>query len=156
MTRTCTICAHPKRPEIDLALAKGVHIAKVAKDFAVSYNALYRHRVNSHVIKALIEAKQGAVEIEHPDDLVGQLKSLQMTTLGVLRDARDSGDGRLALTAVSVAAKNIELMARLEGELIERIQQDERRLVIMKVVRSGSGAVDDVAKPVFSEISEAK
>ena len=43
MTRRCTVCDHPQRAEVDAALVARGPIRKIAQDFEVSYNALYRH-----------------------------------------------------------------------------------------------------------------
>lgn len=40
----CTVCLHPQRDEIDLALAKGAPLRGVAKQFDVTTAAVFRHR----------------------------------------------------------------------------------------------------------------
>ena len=39
----CTICNHPARPQIDLAIATGVSKRAVAERFGVSRDAVWRH-----------------------------------------------------------------------------------------------------------------
>ena len=39
----CTICNHPARPQIDLAIATGVAKRAVAERFGVSRDAVWRH-----------------------------------------------------------------------------------------------------------------
>src|ERR1700758_3830550 len=41
--RRCTICNHPARPQIDLAIATGVSKRAVAERFGVSRDAVWRH-----------------------------------------------------------------------------------------------------------------
>lgn len=53
-------------------------------------------------------------------DVVAQLKAVNAAALGVLRDAREAGDGELILKAVDRVVRQIEFQARLLGELDER------------------------------------
>ena len=39
----CTICNHPARPQIDLAIATGLSKRAVAERFGVSRDAVWRH-----------------------------------------------------------------------------------------------------------------
>ena len=39
----CTICNHPARPQIDLAIATGVAKRAIAERFQVSRDAVWRH-----------------------------------------------------------------------------------------------------------------
>lgn len=55
-------------------------------------------------------------------DIVGQLKAINSAALTVLRDARVAGDGRLVLQAVDRVQRQIELQAKLIGQIDERPQ----------------------------------
>jgi hypothetical protein len=44
MSRSCTICQHLKRPQIDRSLAAGEPTARLARNYEVSASSLYRHR----------------------------------------------------------------------------------------------------------------
>lgn len=52
----CTICHHPKRPEIDAALVAGVSIRDVAGQFRVGRGSVQRHR--DHYRAALVAAAE--------------------------------------------------------------------------------------------------
>ena len=39
----CTICNHPARPQIDLAIATGLSKRAIAQRFSVSHDAVWRH-----------------------------------------------------------------------------------------------------------------
>ncbi len=53
-------------------------------------------------------------------DVVQQLKTINGAALTVLRDARTAGDGDLALKAIDRILRQIELQAKLLGDLDER------------------------------------
>jgi hypothetical protein len=78
-----------------------------------------RHR--EHLPKALAQAKE-ATEVAHGDDLLGQLRDLQKLTMGLLAKAVRAEDLRTAATFISQARQNLELLAKLLGELDERPQ----------------------------------
>ena len=120
MPRTCTVCSHPNRAEIDRALVRGESFRNVAKQHSVSTTALFRHRWE-HIPKLLTQA-QAAEETAHADTLLDQLRSLQQRTLSILDQAEHSGDARAALGAIGEARRNLELLAKLLGELDERPQ----------------------------------
>jgi hypothetical protein len=63
---------------------------------------------------------QEAKEVAHADDLLRQVRSLQAKTLQTLLAAEMDGDRRTVLMAVRVARGNLELLAKLVGELDER------------------------------------
>lgn len=120
MARTCTICAHHDRDAIDAALAGGSSARAIAATYRVSEDAVARHK-GQHLRLRLIEARHSAEESERDQalDVLAQLKAINAASLGVLRDARQGGDGELVLKAVDRVQKQIELQAKLLGELDE-------------------------------------
>jgi len=117
MARTCTICVHPERQAIDQALVAGGAMRPLAALYRVSPDAIERHAA-SHLPQALSKA-QDAAEVAHADDLLGQLKELQGRTLGILTQAEEAQDLRTALQAVGQARGNLELLAKLAGQLAQ-------------------------------------
>lgn len=115
MPRVCTICTHPQRGAIDAALLAGGSFRNIAQQFAISPTALFRHR-GEHIPAALAQAQE-ATEVAQADDLLAQLRDLQRRTLGILSAAEGAADGPTALRAIGEARKNLELLARLLGEL---------------------------------------
>lgn len=67
---------------------------------------------------ALVKAQEAEV-IAEADDLLGQVRALQGRALTILDKAEAAGDLRTALTAIREARGNLELLARLLGELQE-------------------------------------
>jgi hypothetical protein len=45
MSRPCSVCAHPRRAEIDRALVKEVAERTLAKEFSLSRSAINRHKI---------------------------------------------------------------------------------------------------------------
>ncbi len=121
MPRTCTVCMHKDREAIDTALVEGEAVRPVASRYVpLSKTALQRHK-DEHLPKALMQA-QAAQEVAHADTLLDQVQDLHRRTLKILTAAEKSKDGRLALGAVREARSNLELLAKLTGELDERAQ----------------------------------
>ncbi len=114
MPRLCTVCSHPERGLIDDALLAGAAYRHIAARFNVSTGALQRHRehIPFHLLKA-----QDAAEVARADTLLEQVKSLQARALTILDKAEASGDLRTALSAIREARGNLELLAKLLGEL---------------------------------------
>jgi hypothetical protein len=77
-----------------------------------------RHR-SDHIPPALVTAA-GAEEVKQALDVLQQLKTINAAALTVLRDARAASDGELALKAIDRICKQIELQAKLLGDLDER------------------------------------
>jgi hypothetical protein len=115
MARTCSICSHPDRAEIDTALVVRGSLRGISRTFDLSEDALTRHRDN-HLPPALAQSAR-VEEITRADDLVDRLIGLARETQAILAAARKDGNHDLALKAIQRAEKQLELQARLVGEL---------------------------------------
>jgi hypothetical protein len=112
------VCAHPEREAIDRALVQGSPAPRVAAIYReLSDDAVRRHR-EAHISARLTSAQDVRSMLE-ADDLLGQVRMLQRQALGVLAKASDAGDLRTALGAIREARGNLELLAKLLGELNE-------------------------------------
>jgi hypothetical protein len=136
MGRMCTVCSHEKRQEIDKALVTGATHREVSERFRLSPSAVYRHKQGhlSERLKrafesketrqavALVEhrAEEKAKEIGQALDVVQQLRAINSATLQVLQKARESEKHSLSLQAVDRIHRQIELQAKLLGELQEQ------------------------------------
>jgi hypothetical protein len=118
MPRSCTICEHPEREAIDHALVGGASNRSVASLYDVSEAAVRRHKSN-HLPAKLVMAEQAA-EVAQADNLLSQVRDLQQSTLDILAEAEQSKQYRTALSAIREARGNLELLAKLLGELDER------------------------------------
>ena len=118
MPRTCTICTHAERAAIDRALVQGLAFRHIAAQWDVSTGALQRHK-DEHV-PVLLTRAHDAEETARADDLLGELRELQATTLALLRKAEAAGKLGTAVMAIGEARRNLELLAKLIGQLDER------------------------------------
>jgi hypothetical protein len=79
-----------------------------------------RHKAN-HLPAKLVMAEKAA-EVAQADDLLEQVRDLQVRTLAILEAAEHTQQHRTALSAIREARSNLELLAKLLGELDERPQ----------------------------------
>lgn len=118
MPRTCTVCTHPGRADIDSALLAGESYRGIAQRFATSPDAVLRHR-RSHLPAAMAQARAAEV-VARADGLLAQVQQLQAKALDLLRKAEASGDYRTALLAIREARGCLELLAELTKQLDRR------------------------------------
>jgi hypothetical protein len=118
MPRSCNVCSHPQREAIDEALVGGVAFPALVAEYRVSKDSLSRHKAN-HLPAKLVMA-QAAEEVAQADTLLEQVRDLQRRALDILNKAEEAGELRTALGAIREARGNLELLAKLLGELDER------------------------------------
>jgi hypothetical protein len=116
--RSCTVCEHPAREEIDRALVGGASNRSAASLYDVSEAAVRCHKAN-HLPAKLVMAEQAA-EVTEASNLLAQVQDLQGRALAILDKAEGTGDLRTALSAIREARGNLELLAKLLGELDDR------------------------------------
>ncbi len=114
MAKQCTICTNERIAEINQAVIGGDSLRKIAQDFALSYDALYRH--NKHIPLGLAKARE-AIEVTQADSLLHQVQELQEKALQLLAQAEAAGDLKTALQGVREARSCLELLAKMQGEL---------------------------------------
>lgn len=114
MPRTCTICNHPQRDAIDLALLAGEAYRHIAARFDTSTASLQRHK--DHLPGQLAKAHEAA-EVVKAGTLLDRLKELNSDTREILRETRKAGNNDLALKAIARVEKQLELEGKLLGEL---------------------------------------
>jgi hypothetical protein len=125
VTRTCTICGHERRSEIDRALVGSESFRNIAKRFSVSTSALHRHR-NEHIPGRLLKAKD-AEELTQADALRAELEYVKSDAERLKTKAEQDGDYKTALSACDRALKALELQAKL-AQLINDAPQINLRL----------------------------
>ena len=128
MPRSCPVCEHEDREEINAALASNERIRTIADRWSVSKVALMRHR-NEHLpVSAIEEAREAeageaeAKETEedvHADELLDQLRDLQEHTLAILGEAEEAEELSSALQAITEAKDYLERLAKLLSDLDE-------------------------------------
>lgn len=142
MTATqCTICAHPRRPEIDHSLANRVSEHRVAKRFGVSRDAIHRHK-KKHLppqLEAALLSQNGNVSVVDLEKLrksesEGLLQTLVWQKAHVLQQI-DNAVANMDPVAVAkfhdVLLKNQQTIAKLVGELAGHTRNIVTNILIM-------------------------
>ncbi len=119
MARACSICTHAARAEIDRALVAGeASNRRIAARYNTSERAMRDHKTN-HLAARMRKAseRRDDADLRTAIDVVTQLRAINSAALTILATARASGDGDLALKAIDRIQKQIELQAKLIGDL---------------------------------------
>jgi hypothetical protein len=111
---TCGPCSHRNRDELDAQLIAGVSYRAISKTFQVSIGALSRHK--AHVKEMIRERTPGERE-EHGSALLDRVEKLVTSAEEILEAAKTKNDFRGANGALGAAAKLLDLLGRLSGEL---------------------------------------
>ncbi len=118
MPRTCTICTHPKRAEIDAALIRSDSLRSIVERCSVTMGSLVRHS-QKHLAQTIAVAKKER-DIEIGENLIGQARSLHARALGILERAEAAGQLDTALRAIREVRGILELLGKLDGQLADR------------------------------------
>jgi serine phosphatase RsbU (regulator of sigma subunit) len=114
------ICQHPDRESIDKALARQTSNRELARVYSLSEASIRRHKANH--LPARVARAQEAEDVREALDVVRQLKAINAASLHILKEAREQGKQGTALAAIDRIHKQIELQAKLLGELDDRPQ----------------------------------
>ncbi len=117
MPRICTICQHPQMTKIDESLINLQSLRDIAGRFQVSSSTLDRHK--SNCLFAVLAKSKESREVANGDKLIAELKHINSESLTILREVREAANHDLALKAIARIEKQIELKAKLLGELNE-------------------------------------
>ncbi len=121
MARACSICSHPLRADVDVAISEpGALIARVASDFAVSPDALKRHRQN-HLLPAVAAELASDPELSHID-LLKEMRTLYHRMNLHLERVEETDNWQAIRAFHAEARRDLELLAKLMGELDDRPQ----------------------------------
>ena len=110
----CTICNHPARPQIDLAIATGLSKRAVAQRFQVSRDAVWRHaqaHLTAEMRAALAtkllqrEGDTRRILLEEGVGVAEALKAIRGSLFGLFLVAVDTGDSRAAAALSRPAAR---------------------------------------------------
>jgi transposase len=111
--RTCSVCRHERRKEINFQLVAGTPYRDIAERFGVTKSSLSRHAAE-HLPKALERQKRRQEEGEAQSLLV-RLQQLSAEVRAILETA--DPDPEIALRAVARLERHLELEAKLSGDL---------------------------------------
>jgi len=119
MPRSCSVCSDSRRALVDQALVGGVAVDEISRRYPpLSATSIRRHRAE-HIPQAVAKAAEEE-EVRQGLDVLGQLKAINSATFRILHEARNTGDPNTALRAIDRIQKQIELQAKLLGDLDER------------------------------------
>lgn len=120
MARTCTICSHPERMEIDAAIAIGTPFRNIVERFTVALGSISRHK--EHIAEAVQEA-QKAQDVQTAITVMGDLDWLRSEAQDLYAEMRkDTTDYRPVVQLLGEMRQQAKLRAELTGELDQRTQ----------------------------------
>ena len=159
---TCTVCRHPKRKAIDKALIAGDPEYSIANRFAVSRDAVHRHKAKGHAgIRRAMERVRAKREAENDrqadevaarvetDSLVVQLRKLIAEAQSIAKEARRTRNLSVAMSGIDRQARVLELIARLTGELDESTRVNV--LIAQRQAAEAGQVTEDLAKLTVEE-----
>jgi len=118
----CKVCLHPKKAQIERQIAaRDLTMSKAARIVGCHNSTVSRHMrfcVAPHVAEI---ARQEALE-KQTINVIQQLWQSHQTTQHILEYALSEGEPRVALKALEVEIKQLELTAKLTGQLNETPQ----------------------------------
>ena len=129
---------------------------RIASQFALTETALRRHR-SAHLPAALAKA-QAAQTVSHADELLAELEDLRARTEALLLQAEAAGDMKTALGAIRESRGNLELLARLLGEIQEsatvNVLVSPEWQAIQRALATVLGPYPDVAREAAKALRE--
>ena len=119
MPKSCSICADPRRDEFDRRARIEDNIAKIAQDFALSYDAFYRHIKANHHIRE-VTAIPTTAELATSEDIYKEIEKWHTEAKDCQQTAKQDGDIKTALLGLDKALKCLELMSKINGLIQEQ------------------------------------
>jgi len=127
----CSICAHPKRHLIEIALTYKTPMRVLAQRFGASHHALFRH--SKHHLSAamraaiLTAARPIAVDLEalkvsEAEGLLGALLAQRARLQQHAETALEVGSLHVAVAAEARITENLRLVSQLLGQLVQHHQ----------------------------------
>ena len=120
MPQKCTICHHPQIREITHDIMSHKPLRAIEARYDVSIAALSRH-TKKHVPKALRKVTPddmpASLAAELAEPVLVEMRKLNNRSLKILRAAEEGRDYTMALHAIRECRRNLELIAKLKGEL---------------------------------------
>lgn len=161
MPKPCPACVHPDRDKIETAILEGCQsLPDIAQRFGIGKWTVFRHK-QRHLSKQLKKAQDTQEKVQ-ADSLLRQILYLQSKALTILKSAEAAGELKTALTAIREARGNLELLAKLQGDLAQEGTINivllpawvSLRTIILKTLESYPEAKLKIAK-ALSEIDHA-
>jgi len=131
MGNVCTVCTSPHRHLIEVGLVHRTPMRVLGKRFGVSEHAVFRHskgHVTPQMRAAILAAQQPqAVDLEQlqrseNEGLLAQLVSQRARLQLTVEQAQSLGDTSGVVRAERAITQNLELVAKLLGQLVQHHQ----------------------------------
>ena len=119
----CSIFSHPAVDEINGRIASQEKLADISREFAVSEDALRRHK--DKCIIAALSATPNTKDVINGDNLLAQLQEARSKAIELLDMAIAAGDTKVygpPSSYLSEIRQQIKLWAELEGRLASQPQ----------------------------------
>ena len=107
----CTICQHPQRTEISLAIQQGRHRKEVAERYGLSPSALARH-IRKHAPKA-----PEPEPIPGLPNLASRVEWMYAQSAEAYQSAKTAADPGTQFKALQRLEKHVEMQAKLVGSI---------------------------------------
>jgi IS30 family transposase len=121
MARTCSLCTHGQRRQIESLILENVSNRAIARQFGVSKDSVSRHKAQ-HLPKVAVQAATDDRQYDH----FRKLKILEKTLYTILKRSLEDGDDPTALRTHGSLLKHYEFELKL-GEL-EDVKRDLEEL----------------------------
>lgn len=117
MARSCAFCTHKDRQKLEESLITHTKTqAEVAGILGIDQSRVSRH-MSQHVSRAVAEAISQDQELEDGLNVTRQLIEINRAAREILSEARSKGDNYMALAAIARVEKQLELQAKLLGDI---------------------------------------
>lgn len=117
MAKPCRLCSHPDREALETSLLRRERTQEdVAKVLGVSDRAVGQH-LQKHVPEAVRLAISQAKATQAGLNVAQQLIEINQASRRILEEAVAAGDPSLALRAIDRVEKQLELQAKLLGDI---------------------------------------
>jgi hypothetical protein len=135
----CSICRHERRHQIEIGLVHRVPLRVLAQRFDCSRDALHRHKhrhLTPQMAAAILAAqKPSEVDLEQlqrceSEGLLGQLVTQRARLQQHSEMALELGDVRTAVVVERCIVSNLELVAKLLGQLVQRHEVSRTSILV--------------------------
>ncbi len=143
MAMTCQVCNNSHRLEIDRQLVQGISCQKIAKQYGVDSQAVWRHKEN-HLSRQLTKAWETKEAMENMD-LLSRIDKLLSRTEKIFKRNFAREKDALALKALSEQRSTFELIAKISYAL------HQAKVAELEAAKMEAGYVDAEADAEFNE-----
>lgn len=139
----CTVCEHPKRKEIDIALLSNVSTRLVAAQFDLSQRAVARHAKDHLKRNVALARKEEKYIAKTAEELDGTLSRLLDEAIDILERSKDK-DLRTSISAIAEARACIQAARKISDGVTVNVQvnnielSDEETYARAKVLIAGT------------------